>query len=212
MFSKAKNKQNKENGETTTSGQETSGAFSSGNAASRRSSSMKAAGVPSIISADMSLRGDINSAGEVQLDGELEGNVHAKELIVGEMAAVHGEIMADHVIVRGKVDGGIRAKNVTLASSARILGDILHSYLSVESGAHFEGNCRHSDDPLSDTAINNFRTPRAPAPASRPVAEQTPVSDTGTKSEARGNKNKAAKEIASGDTPSFQTPSRSPLR
>ncbi|MFZ5618315.1 MAG: bactofilin family protein [Pseudomonadota bacterium] len=164
---------------------------------SKRSSSMRAAGVPSIISADVVVRGNINSAGEVQLDGSLEGDLKAAMLIVGEKASVKGEIICESVIVRGRVEGGIRAKQVALAATAHIVGDILHSSLSVESGAHFEGNCRHSDDPLSEASASDFRKSRPGGPAPRPIAAPVPSEDS---------------RAAANEGPSFLSQSRSPLR
>ncbi|MBT8471831.1 MAG: polymer-forming cytoskeletal protein [Marinicaulis sp.] len=164
-------------------------------APSKRGGSMKAGSVPSIISADVIMQGNVNSAGEIQFDGSLEGDIKAGSLIIGEKASVKGEVMCETVTVRGRVEGGIRAKSVSLASTAYIQGDILHSSLSVETGAHFEGNCRHSDDPLSDSAAKDFRRSRPNAPSPRPV---TTNADAGNS--------------APSETPSFLNQSRSPLR
>lgn len=162
---------------------------------------MKSAGVPSIISSDVVMRGNINSAGEIQFDGSLEGDIKAGSLIIGEKASVKGEVICETVTVRGRVEGGIRAKSVSLASTAHIQGDILHSSLSVETGAHFEGNCRHSDDPLSETSAKDFRRarPTAPAPAPRPVSASEDSID-------------AAERVPANETPSFLSVGRSPLR
>ncbi|MEM6499604.1 MAG: polymer-forming cytoskeletal protein [Pseudomonadota bacterium] len=160
---------------------------------------MKSAGVPSIFSADVVVKGNINSVGEVQLDGELEGDIKSAVLIVGEKATVKGEIICENVTVRGRVEGGIRAKEVTLASTAHILGDILHSSLAVESGAHFEGNCRHSDDPLSDASAKDFRK-------SRPGGAPRPTIVAGSDADNDGPID------ADTSTPSFLNPNRSPLR
>jgi cytoskeletal protein CcmA (bactofilin family) len=158
---------------------------------------MKPAGVPSIISADVVMRGNINAAGEVQFDGTLEGDIHASSLIIGEKASVKGEVVCENVTVRGRVEGGIRAKSVSLAATAHIQGDILHSSLSVESGAHFEGNCRHSDDPLSEAAAKDFRKARPSVSASvKPVV---------------GSEDAVGQRAAANETPSFLT-NRSPLR
>lgn len=166
----------------------------------QRTSAVRASGVPTIISADMAIRGNVNSAGEVQLDGTLDGDIKAAMLIVGEKASVKGEIICESVTVRGRVEGGIRAKQVALAATAHIIGDILHSSLSVESGAHFEGNCRHSDDPLSEAAGSDFRKTRPTSgPTPRPIAAAVAPA--------------ASDERASAlEAPSFLNPARSPLR
>ncbi len=160
---------------------------------------MKSAGVPSIISSDVVMRGNVNSAGEIQLDGTLEGDIKAGSLIIGDKASVKGEVICETVTVRGRVEGGIRAKSVSLAASAHIQGDILHSSLSVETGAHFEGNCRHSDDPLSETSASDFRRarPSAATPAPRPVTSSNDDGD---------------ERVAANETPSFLNAGRSPLR
>lgn len=129
-----------------------------------------AAGVPSLISADVVIRGTIESEGEVQFDGEIEGDIRAKGLVIGEGARVSGEVVADKVRVSGTVDGAIRATRVELASGALVKGDIIHTALAIEAGARFEGNVRHSDDPTQADV--------APTPARRPapiVPEPAPV-------------------------------------
>jgi cytoskeletal protein CcmA (bactofilin family) len=70
------------------------------------------------------------------------------------------------VTVRGKVMGRIRARKVMLAATSHVEGDILHEAFAVESGAFFEGNCRHSDNPLGDAQ-------RAAAPAASHDAERS---------------------------------------
>ena len=103
---------------------------------------------PSIISTDMAIQGAVNSAGDVQIDGRVEGDVRSISLVVGEHAEIHGEIFADEATVRGKVIGRIHARKVLLAATSHVEGDILNEALTVEAGAFFEGNCRHSSNPL----------------------------------------------------------------
>lgn len=105
---------------------------------------------PTIISADMVINGTLASGGDVQIDGQVEGDVRCIGLVIGDKAEVQGEIYAEDVTIRGKVVGRIRARKVTLAATSHVEGDILHEAFSVEAGAFFEGNCRHSDNPLGD--------------------------------------------------------------
>jgi len=107
-------------------------------------------GVPSIISSELIVRGTLISAGDVQIDGKVDGDIRATSLVVGDKAVIVGDIYAEEAIVRGQVEGSIRARRVQLCATCRVEGNILHEALSVESGAFFEGNCRHSDNPLAD--------------------------------------------------------------
>ena len=98
--------------------------------------------VPSIISRDLVITGDLNSDGEVQIDGKVIGDICTKTLLIGRTANIKGEIIADAVSVHGNVDGQIKAHTVTLAKTAHVIGDILHVDLSIETGAFLEGLCK----------------------------------------------------------------------
>jgi len=106
--------------------------------------------VPSIISADLTVTGTLVSNGDIQIDGVVEGDVRSVGLVIGEKAEIHGEVLAEDLTVRGRVMGRIRARRVQLAATSHVEGDILHEAFVVEAGAFFEGNCRHSDNPLED--------------------------------------------------------------
>jgi cytoskeletal protein CcmA (bactofilin family) len=132
---------------------------------------------PSIISADMMISGTLNSTGDIQIDGRVEGDVRSVGLVIGEKAEIVGEIYAEDVTVRGKVMGRIRARKVMLAATSHVEGDILHEAFAVESGAFFEGNCRHSDNPLGDgVPTEESRKPQRAQPAAAPAALFAPLS------------------------------------
>lgn len=201
MFSKAKTKKsNDAKAQAGTLNEAPAPQVNSSQSSSKRSGSMKSPGVPSIISADVVMTGNINSSGEIQFDGSLDGDIKAGSLIIGDKASVKGEVICETVTVRGRVEGAIRAKSVSLAATSHIQGDILHSSLSVETGAHFEGNCRHSDDPLSDASAKDFRRSRPTAAAPSPRAVNS------------GDENPDVRQAAANETPSFLNQGRSPLR
>ena len=107
---------------------------------------------PSIISADLVVTGTLVSTGDIQIDGRVEGDVRSVGLVIGDKAVIHGEVFAEDVTVRGHIQGGIRAKKVLLCATCHVEGNILHEAFAVEAGAFFEGNCRHSDNPLAEGA------------------------------------------------------------
>ena len=99
--------------------------------------------VPSIISSDVVVKGNVSTSGEIQLDGTIEGDVKSKNLTIGENGTVKGKVTADDVIVKGSVNGSIVGRNVRLENSAKLNGDICHQTLSIEAGAYIEGNLTH---------------------------------------------------------------------
>ena len=104
---------------------------------------------PSILSADLSVKGNLSTTGDVQVDCTVDGDVHAHVLTVGEGATIRGEIVADDIVVNGRVIGRVRGLKVRLTATAKVEGDIIHKTIAIESGAHFEGSVHRQDDPLN---------------------------------------------------------------
>lgn len=115
--------------------------------------------VPSIVSSDLTIEGNLNSAGEIQVDGVVHGDIKCKALIVGVKGSVTGEVTAQTVRMHGAVKGMIRAKSVFLASTARMSGDVEHESLAIEPGAYMEGHCKR----ITETApVPVAEVPRRP--------------------------------------------------
>ncbi len=98
-----------------------------------------AGGVPSIISPDLEIVGNLKSDGEIQIDGTVKGDIKAHMLTVGEQGKVDGSTVAETVWIFGTVNGRVQAKTVRLDKSARVTADITHETLTIEAGAYFEG-------------------------------------------------------------------------
>ena len=128
---------------------------------------------PSIIGEDLTVTGNIISKGEVQVDGDVQGDVFCASLVIGDRGRVSGAVVAEEVAVHGRVAGSINALQVTLESTSHVEGDICHSALKLEHGAFFEGQSRRSDDPLSQAA------------AGLEPLKQTPAASTGKLRAAR---------------------------
>ncbi len=102
-------------------------------------------GVPSIISADLKIVGDLNSGGDLQIDGAVEGDITSRALTIGESAVVRGVLKAETVRIYGSVIGEVRANSVTLSKTARVEGDIVHQSLTMEAGADLIGRLSRLD-------------------------------------------------------------------
>ncbi len=117
---------------------------------------------PSLLSNDLTIRGNVSTSGDIQIEGTIEGDVRAHLLTVGESATIKGEIAADDVIVNGRVVGRLRGLKVRLTASAKVEGDIIHKTIAIESGAQFEGTVQRQEDPLADSSAGR---PATAAPA-----------------------------------------------
>lgn len=109
----------------------------------------------SIIGEDLTVTGNIISKGEVQIEGEIQGDIYCASLSIGEKGRVRGAVVAEEVSVRGRVTGSIHALSVTLEPNSHIEGDICHQNLKLEQGSYFEGRSRRAENPLALVADDN---------------------------------------------------------
>lgn len=93
----------------------------------------------SVLGADLKITGEISSTGWVEVLGEIEGNITANGLIVGQEGRVKGSINAHTVEVKGKFDGKVSCESFTLRGSSVVKADVTTSGLVIESGAQIEG-------------------------------------------------------------------------
>lgn len=89
------------------------------------------------------ITGDINSSGDVRIDGHLKGNiVTTGKFVLGVNGVVDGNVTSEHADLSGEVKGTVNiAELLLLKSTAKINGDIVTGKLSIESGALFTGTC-----------------------------------------------------------------------
>ena len=135
---------------------------------------------PSLLSSDLTIKGNVVSTGDIQIEGNIEGDVRAHLLTVGESATIRGEVVADDVVVNGRVIGRVRGLKIRLTASAKVEGDIVHKTIAIESGAHFEGSVQRQEDPLVDSED------RGPVPTASKLDETAEVeSKVKAKTEAK---------------------------
>ncbi len=93
---------------------------------------------------DTKIIGDIESDGDIRMDGAMEGKLNCKgRVVIGPEARIIGTINAQNAEILGNVEGEINVIDLlTLKSTAVITGDLLMGKLSVEPGARFTGNCK----------------------------------------------------------------------
>jgi cytoskeletal protein CcmA (bactofilin family) len=119
----------------------------------------RSGGAPSVIGSDLVITGNLESRGEVQIDGEVQGDIQAGRIVVGDGARITGALIADEVVIRGNVQGSIRGNSVTFQAASRVEGDVFHRSLAIEQGAFFEGKSRRSDDPMAVQRAPNGMPP-----------------------------------------------------
>ena len=92
-----------------------------------------------VIAKGLKIVGSVTAEGLVEVNGQIDGELHCTSLVIARAAHVKGTVAAERVVVGGKVEGPIQGKDVILKSQAHVVGDIHHQSLAIESGAFFDG-------------------------------------------------------------------------
>lgn len=96
----------------------------------------------SVISKALKITGQLESTEDIQVDGEIDGDVRGLSVKVGNNAKVKGTVYGEEVELAGTVDGKIEAKKVVLTSTAKMSGDIVHQSIQIDAGAHVAGHLK----------------------------------------------------------------------
>ncbi len=97
-----------------------------------------------VIGEGTSIQGDIQSNGDIRIDGELKGNLTTQgKLVIGTQGKIQGEIQCKNAEVSGGIDGKITVNELlALKASAKVKGDIITKKLAIEPNAIFSGTCQ----------------------------------------------------------------------
>jgi cytoskeletal protein CcmA (bactofilin family) len=90
------------------------------------------------LSKAITINGDLESDGELQIFGNVRGQVCADRLVVGVGGFLEGDVIARDVLIEGRLEGRIFALNVTLDSGAEVNGRIFHNTITVAKGARID--------------------------------------------------------------------------
>lgn len=97
-----------------------------------------------IIAKGTTLTGDLETFGNLRIEGKLKGNIKSKSKIAfGQSSEVEGNVLAQNAEVAGHISGTVEiSETLILKASAVVDGDIITDKLLVESGAVFNGSCK----------------------------------------------------------------------
>ena len=110
----------------------------------------------SFIGGNSVFNGDVDSRGTLRVDGNVEGNISADWVIVGEKARITGNITARGIVVGGKIDGNLKAKEIVeIKNKGQIKGEITSKKLVVAEGGIFDGK---STMPRDETNVIELQT------------------------------------------------------
>lgn len=124
----------------------------------------KSGGIPSIISSDLHIIGNVVNGGTVDIDGIIEGNVKCQTATVRKHGHIKGDVIAESVHVYGKIQGLIKARSVHFFKGCRAEGVIMHESITIEDGAFVDGRFKRTEN-LDLDENEGASTPIDTAPA-----------------------------------------------
>ncbi len=98
-------------------------------------------GSTTIIGAGTVISGNIETVGDIRIDGILKGNINCKsKILLGPQAVIEGDIIANQADILGRVLGKVKIHDLLyLHGKAVVEGNIHTEKLQIESSASFNG-------------------------------------------------------------------------
>ncbi len=114
------------------------GIFSNNNGKELRNSSADSV---NIIAPETYIKGVIEAAYMIQIEGVLEGDIKAQDMVhVTETGRISGNIEAKTVFIDGEVSGEIVADKVEIGEKGKVFANIFSTVFVIQEGGIFEGN------------------------------------------------------------------------
>lgn len=109
-----------------------------------------------IIGKGTTFTGNIETYGNIRIEGKVVGDVISKsKVVVGPSAVIDGKLLAQEAEIEGEVKGKVQVSNLlTLKPTSKVAGDIYANKLTVDSGAKFDGQCKMGQKELK-IQLNN---------------------------------------------------------
>jgi cytoskeletal protein CcmA (bactofilin family) len=102
------------------------------------------AGSINIVGLGTEINGDLNTKGDIRIDGKIIGDILSKaKVVIGVTGEVLGSINAESAEINGVVKGNIiTSETLFLKATANLIGDVSSNKLVVENGANLTGHCQ----------------------------------------------------------------------
>ena len=96
-----------------------------------------------MIGSGTTITGDVQSKGDIRIDGTLKGSVSTEgKVVLGREGVIEGDVACKNADISGTLKAKITVSQLlSLKASSKLNGDIITNKLSIEPGASFTGSC-----------------------------------------------------------------------
>lgn len=90
------------------------------------------------------IKGDVESSGDIRVDGRLIGSLKCNgKIVVGQTGIVEGDMTCKQADISGVIKGVLKCEELTaLKSTCKVEIDLFTKQLLIEVGAVFTGKCQ----------------------------------------------------------------------
>lgn len=107
----------------------------------------------SFIGDEVTITGNVKAAGDIHIDGAIDGDLDCRSLTLGASGRIKGNVSATKASIGGTVEGTVNAATLTVEKSARIAGDVSYESISIDNGAKVDGRLNQRGGTASELKL-----------------------------------------------------------
>ena len=112
-----------------------------------------------IIGEGATIKGEVKEENEITIQGNVDGDIECKDLIVGKTGSIKGKIKADTLTVEGSVEGEINIKDLLkMMSSSQVSGKICYGSVQINEGGKLLGEIEFKDKNILQEEFKDWKT------------------------------------------------------
>ncbi|MGN9164792.1 bactofilin family protein [Tissierellaceae bacterium HCP3S3_D8] len=104
--------------------------------------------IDSLIGENIKIIGKIEGAGNLRVDGTIDGDIdYNGNIVVGETGKINGDISAGDISLAGTIHGNISSNSkAVILPTGKLIGNVQVPSFVIHENAIFEGNCKMIND------------------------------------------------------------------
>lgn len=102
--------------------------------------------IPSLISKGVLIKGNIENAANIEIEGKVEGNIFADNITLREDGEIIGNVKSKVFNIKGIFNGNALAEKINVSDTAKVDGLLEYNFLSVDYGANINCELKRDDN------------------------------------------------------------------
>ncbi len=114
------------------------------------------------------VEGEVQSQGDIRIDGFIRGVLHCKsKVVIGPSGVIEGTITCQNAVIEGCLDGQINVEEtLKLEKTAKVTAEIVTSKFIIAPGAVFNGTCKMGSQDIGKNSISKKQSTKSIEPKS----------------------------------------------